>query len=119
MSVDELVKIVEEEGFDVTFTGGDPMMQARELCDLARELNSRGRGIWCYTGYLYEHAAADAVMSELLKYVDVLVDGPYVEASRDPGLLFRGSSNQRLVDVRRSTPGDIVLWDEDAVKVCL
>ena len=48
----------------------------------------------------------------LLEYVDVLVDGPYVEALRDPSLHFRGSANQRLVDLRRSVPGELVFYDK-------
>lgn len=50
-------------------------------------------------------------MKELLEYVDVLVDGPFVEAKRDVHLLFRGSSNQRLVDIKKSTPDSVVEWE--------
>ena len=50
---------------------------------------------------------------ELASFVDVIVDGPYVNSLRDISLRFRGSSNQRLIDVHRSTKGDIVLWDDN------
>lgn len=115
MSVDEIVGIVEENGFDVTLTGGDPLFQAEAILPLARELHGKGYGIWCYTGYTYEAVARDASISRLLEYCDVLVDGPFVIAERDVHLTFRGSANQRLIDLHASTPGNIRLWEPDTV----
>ena len=88
----------------VTFTGGDPMYQAKAFCELAKMIkNVPERDIWCYTGYLFE----DVVNSqdekyELLKLVDVLVDGRYVDELRDTTLALRGSPNQRIIDVPES-----------------
>lgn len=112
MAIDEIIAVIDENDFNVTLSGGDPMFQVDELIELARRVKSEGRNIWCYTGYTYEQVCADARMSRLLPYIDVLVDGPYIESRRDLGLRFRGSSNQRLVDVRRSRPDCPVLWDE-------
>lgn len=112
MTIDEIIAVIDENDFNVTLSGGDPMFQVDELIELARRVKSAGRNIWCYTGYTYEQVCADDRMSRLLPYIDVLVDGPYIESKRDLGLRFRGSSNQRLVDVRRSRPDCPVLWDE-------
>ena len=77
--------------------------------------------VWCYTGYTFDEIVSnkDSLRYRLLKYVDVLVDGPYIEAQRDLTLLFRGSSNQRLIDVQASLKtGRIILWqDEDALQI--
>lgn len=96
----ELLRRIGENDFDVTFSGGDPMYSAAAIVPLARSIRETGRSIWCYTGFTVEQILDSAgPMRELLNYVDVLVDGPYVEALRNTDLLFRGSSNQRLVDV--------------------
>lgn len=114
MSVDEIVAVVEENGFDVTFTGGDPLFQAEALLPLALELRRRGYGIWCYTGYLFENIAGREDIAPLLDEIDVLVDGPFVMDLRDVHLRFRGSSNQRLIDLRKSTTETPVEWRDDA-----
>ncbi|MDE6036916.1 MAG: anaerobic ribonucleoside-triphosphate reductase activating protein [Duncaniella sp.] len=119
MSVQEIVDVVEENGFDVTFTGGDPLFQAEDLLPLARELKQRGYGLWCYTGYLYESVAGREDIAPLLDEIDVLVDGPFVNDLRDVHLRFRGSSNQRLVDLRKSTPACVVEWQDDTELFCL
>lgn len=112
MSEDEIVAEVERNGFDVTFTGGDPLFQVEALCSLAARLRSLGYGLWCYTGYTYEHIASDPRLSSILRHIDVLVDGPFIQSQRDVSLLFRGSANQRLISVRHSTPGNIVTYEE-------
>ncbi|MDE6116561.1 MAG: 4Fe-4S cluster-binding domain-containing protein, partial [Duncaniella sp.] len=71
MSVEEILSHVIEEDFDVTFTGGDPLAQAEQLIELARQIKANGKNIWCYTGYLYEDIAADRIMSKVLPYIDV------------------------------------------------
>lgn len=100
--------VIEESGFDVTFTGGDPLYQSAVAAELARKLRKHGYRIWCYTGFRYEEIADN----ELLSLVDVLVDGPFVESLRDISLKFRGSSNQRLIDLRKSSPEEIVEWTD-------
>lgn len=112
MTDDEIIAVVEENGFDVTFTGGDPLFQAETLCGLASRLRVLGYNLWCYTGYTYEHVASDPRLSPVLEHLDVLVDGPFIQSLRDVRLLFRGSSNQRLVSVRHSTPDHIVTYEE-------
>lgn len=111
MSVLRIKEIIDDCDFNVTFSGGDPLMQpVDEMVELARLLKADGRTIWCYTGYSYEYVASRPEYKELLACIDVLVDSPFVESLRDISLRFRGSSNQRLVDVARSTPDCVVEW---------
>lgn len=97
MSVDELMERITDNDFNVTFSGGDPMYQAAALVPLAKAVKALGKTIWCYTGFIYEEIRDRAPYSLLLPYIDVLVDGPYIESLRDTSLRFRGSSNQRII----------------------
>lgn len=110
VAIDRLMERITGNDFDVTLSGGDPLYQLEAVVELARRVRAIGKTVWCYTGFTYEQVVADDRLSRLLDYVDVLVDGPYVERLSDPDLLFRGSSNQRLVDVGRSAPGAVVEW---------
>lgn len=113
MTVQQLMSVVEADPFTrgVTFSGGDPMYQAAAFAELARQIHRRTqKDVWCYTGFTFESLIHDD-QRELLAEVDVLVDGPFVQSLRDPDLLFRGSSNQRLIDVQASLySGETVLW---------
>ena len=103
VTTDEIISQLAETEGNITFSGGDPMYQAEAFTELARRIREElHRTIWCYTGFLYEEVVADPVMSKLLPYLEVLVDGPFVEAEKSLDLLFRGSRNQRLVDVQKS-----------------
>lgn len=97
MPIDELIKIVTEADFNVTFTGGDPVYQARQLTKLAKRITDCGKTIWLYTGFTIEQLARMGEARELLQYVEAVVDGPFVESLRDTDLAFRGSSNQRII----------------------
>lgn len=112
-SIDELMAQIEEEGFNVTFSGGDPLQQpADALVALAQAIHALGKTVWCYTGYRYEDICHHPELARVLVEIDVLVDGPFVERLRDTSLRFRGSSNQRLIDLHRSTPDNIVLYTD-------
>ncbi|MBD5324497.1 MAG: anaerobic ribonucleoside-triphosphate reductase activating protein [Bacteroides sp.] len=112
MSIEALAAVVREAEMPVTLSGGDPMYQPEAVEALCRSLREGNEGIsiWCYTGFEYEHLATTERYAPLLELIDVLVDGPFVETLRDTSLLFRGSSNQRLIDLRKSTPTHPVLW---------
>ena len=115
MSVEDIMKIIEADPYaNVTFSGGDPMFQAAGFAELAREIHKRtNKDIWCYTGFTFESLITQE-QRELLEQLDVLVDGPFIEKLRDPDLLFRGSSNQRLIDVQASLfSGKVILWHPD------
>lgn len=82
----------------VTLSGGDPLFNPEALLDFLKKLKRRTKAnVWCYTGFVYEKLLKDDLRSKCLKYIDVLVDGPFVEAKRDVNLAFRGSSNQRII----------------------
>lgn len=115
MTVEEILHPILSDPFaDVTFTGGDPMMQPDGFAELARAIKERStKSIWCYTGYTYEQLLDMPAQRELLRHIDVLVDGPFVQSLRNEQLRFRGSSNQRLVDVPRSLhSGKVVMWEQ-------
>jgi anaerobic ribonucleoside-triphosphate reductase activating protein len=116
MTVKEIMRIILADPFTrgVTFSGGDPMYQAAGFAELARQIHRRTqKDIWCYTGFTFESLIHDD-QRELLKELDVLVDGPFIQAKHDPDLLFRGSSNQRIIDVQASLySGETVLWKPD------
>lgn len=115
MTTQELMKIILADPYaNVTFTGGDPMYQCDGFAELARAIHTQtNKDIWCFTGFTYEMLITRA-QRELLYEIDVLVDGPYIERLRDPDLLFRGSSNQRIIDVQQTLyAGEIKLWQPD------
>ncbi|MBP5397499.1 MAG: anaerobic ribonucleoside-triphosphate reductase activating protein [Bacteroidales bacterium] len=99
MEVDDLVDLVlSDELSNVTFSGGDPLYQVEAFTELARKIKERShKTIWCYTGFTYEEVLADKRLSQILPYIDTLVEGPFVLSLRDTNLLFRGSSNQRII----------------------
>lgn len=116
LSTEEILeKILADEFANVTFSGGDPMYQPEGFTELARAIKAAShKTIWCYTGYVYEDLCGRPAQAALLPYLDVLVDGRFDPAGRDETLLFRGSRNQRLIDVPASLrTGKVVLWDSD------
>ncbi len=108
----------------LSLLGGEPCHPRNQgtVLDLVRQVRERfpEKDIWCYTGYLFEDLAAGKVGEHgraLLEQLDVLVDGPFVIALKNLGLRFRGSSNQRIIEVRPSLErGEPVLWDEASVE---
>lgn len=97
MTAEEILDVIEDNGFNVTFSGGDPLYQVEALIPLASEIRRRGYNIWLYTGYTFERIAASERLRPILDVVDAVVDGPFVMALRDTELRFRGSSNQRIL----------------------
>ena len=93
MSLNEILSVIKSNDFDnVTFSGGDPFFQPEAFTKLARRIKEEtSKNIWCYTGYLYEEIVASARLSLLLPYIDVLVDGRFIETQKDTSLFFRGS----------------------------
>lgn len=97
MTLDQIMDIVEEEDFDVTLTGGDPLYRPKEIAALAEKIKESDHKVWLYTGFTIEEILASEELSLPLPYLDAIVDGPFIEALRDPDLPFRGSSNQRII----------------------
>ena len=99
----------------LTLSGGEPFYQAADCARLAAMAHARGKTVWTYTGYTYEQILHknDPDWNALLAETDVLVDGPFLEKEQSYELHFRGSRNQRLIDVAASRrDGKVVLWQE-------
>ena len=106
----------------LSLLGGEPFEPQNQevLVKLLRKVRERypEKNVWCYSGYLFdrellsESRARCGYTDEMLSMIDILVDGRFVEKLKDIRLVFRGSSNQRLIDVKKSLEtGDIVLWE--------
>lgn len=113
MAVEDIMKTIESDPYaDVTFSGGDPMFQPEGFAALAQAIKQRtAKTIWCYTGLTFEAIMRHPRQRQLLRWIDVLVDGPYVERLRDASLRFRGSTNQRIIDVQRSLKIGAAVWE--------
>lgn len=99
MDIDEIMDIVREEDFNVTFSGGDPLYHPDEVVELSRRIVLEHHNVWLYTGFTVEQILDDDKLRCALRYINTVVDGPFIEALRDPDLTFRGSSNQRIIPV--------------------
>ena len=104
VEIEEILKVILNDPFaDVTFTGGDPMFQPQGFTALAKAIKEQSsKNIWCYTGYRFEELLQNPAQRALLEQIDTLVDGRFIEALKDDELRFRGSSNQRIIDVQSS-----------------
>ena len=117
-SVEEVERRIRETVVDtgVTFSGGEPFRQAAALADLAERLRP-DYDLAAYTGYTWEglmaRAKEDPEVIRLLRQLDVVVDGPFVQALRDRNLLFRGSGNQRILDAKASLAAGAPVWTKD------
>ena len=101
--------MIVDADMNVTFTGGDPMFHPEGFIQLAQMIKEQtDKTIWCYTGYKFE----DVKDLNLMKYIDVLIDGEYVDSLRDITLPFVGSPNQRIIDVPKSLQSNqIILYN--------
>lgn len=110
-SLQEIMDIVREEDFDVTLTGGDPLYHPASLTLLVKALKDNARNVWIYTGYTWEEINRDEALYNAIAMADVLVDGPFIKELRDPDLKFRGSANQRIINIPQSIKNNrIVLY---------
>ena len=110
MSLGQLTDIITEEDFDVTLTGGDPLYQHEEVARLVDSIVATEHTVWIYTGFRWEEIMARPELLDAVRKAEVVVDSPFVAELRDTDLLFRGSSNQRLVKVAESiASGSIIL----------
>jgi len=98
--VQEILAVEMQSG--VTFSGGEPMMQPLACAYVARQLKEKNVNIWCYTGFTFEQLLTKPDCLEFLQYIDVLIDGKFELSLKSYELLFKGSANQRIIDVRES-----------------
>ena len=99
----------------ITLTGGEPFQQPAACAELARRAHQKGLNVWSYSGYTYEKlremARGDEAVNALLSEIDVLVDGPFLLKERSLELLYCGSKNQRIIDMKKTREtGEAVLW---------
>ena len=117
-SVEELKEDIKSLEFQtgVTFSGGDPMMQIEALEELAKCVKENGMNVWCYTGFTFEQilelGKKNEHYMEALKYIDCLVDGKFMIGFKSFSAVFRGSSNQRIIDVQKSLKENKVICVE-------
>ena len=107
-------KISGLEGQDgITFSGGDPMEQPKACSELAKYCKSLGLNVWCYTGYSFEELLERRVyikeIKDFLDNIDVLVDGKFILAEKSYDAVFRGSKNQRIIDVKKSLKANKII----------
>ena len=121
VSIDRILEAIDENPIlkGVTFSGGEPTCQAEGFAALAKAVKSRGLDITMFSGYtweqLQERAEKEPALRELLDLTDLLIDGPFIQAQRDLTLQFRGSRNQRLIDMAKTRQtGKVTLWSQDA-----
>lgn len=107
--IKDVIKHVKENPLlsGITFSGGDPLEEenAKDLIHFLKLIKQENINIWCYTGYIFEYFISCGLNGllctpeqwECIQYIDVLVDGQYIEMLKDPDLQFRGSSNQRII----------------------
>ena len=113
MSVEELFRLIVDADMNVTFTGGAPMFHPEGFTKLARLIKTHtNKNIWCYTGYRFEDILLHPSRKALLELCDVLVDGPFILSEKDLTLTFRGSRNQRIIDVQASLSAQKVILHE-------
>lgn len=106
VSVEKLLKLISEDKLidGITLSGGEPFLQAKECAYIAEKVKEMGLNVWTYSGYTFEQIlnSNNEDFLNLLKNTDVLVDGKFILEQRSLDLNFRGSKNQRIIDVEKS-----------------
>lgn len=122
-TIDELLDLIDKPYIrGLTLLGGEPLEKVNQeaLLPLLRTIKQKlpNKDIWCYSGYLYEDLLENGrahcqISDELLSYIDVLVDGPFILSQKNISLRFKGSKNQRIIDLKATkTQKRLVLWDD-------
>lgn len=118
MDMDKIIKDIKNNPLikGVTFSGGDCLEQADKFAYMGKKIKELGLNIWCYTGYTYEYILQNkdkrAGWDDLLDNIDVLVDGKFEEDKQDSALRYKGSSNQRIIDIKESLKSNKVVTIE-------
>ncbi|WP_071025786.1 anaerobic ribonucleoside-triphosphate reductase activating protein [Peptoniphilus raoultii] len=94
----------------LTILGGEPFQNTKDLIDIVEKIREKSsKSIWIYSGYSYEQIYADPLKKRLVELCDVLVDGLFINDLKDLRLKFRGSSNQRIIDIKKSRENNKVI----------
>lgn len=116
MSINEIINKLKEVPYTdgVTLSGGDPLMQIDDCVELCKKIKEMDLNIIVYTGYTYDAILkmSNPKYRELLNYIDYLVDGPFIYSLLDLSLKYKGSSNQRIIDIKETIKkNEIVIAD--------
>ncbi len=102
--------LLKDEVAGLTILGGEPFESAKDLTTIVIDIKNKiDKPIWIYSGYTFEKLIENPTCMKLLEVVDVLVDGPFIEFKKDLKLKFRGSSNQRIIDVKESLANNSII----------
>ena len=114
-SIEEIFNIAKKNPIldGITFSGGEPFLQANNLIGLAKLFKLNNYDIAIYSGYLFEDLIKSEINLELLKLINTLVDGPFILEKKDLSLKFRGSSNQRIINVQESLKQNKIILNQD------
>jgi len=115
MTVNKVYEKITKYFTNITFIGGEPMLQAEVLAELAQKIKENtNKTIWIYSGHTYEEIKGNEIYFKLLKYCDVLVDGQFEKKYFENNIKFKGSTNQRIIDIQKSiNQNAIVLWENE------
>ena len=107
INIDDILKLLEDNPLldGITLSGGDPFEQAENCSYLAKKVRELGFNVVTYTGYTFENLLIEKKFSKLLKTTDILIDGKFDISKKDLTIPFRGSNNQRIIDVKKSFEG--------------
>lgn len=116
MEINEVYEKITGSFTNITFIGGEPMMQAESLALIADMIkNNTSKDIWIYSGHTYEEIIDNQTYFNLLKFCDVLVDGKFDNNFFQNNLRFRGSTNQRIIDIKKSIKeNEIISWNDES-----
>ena len=109
--IDDVIEEINNYSFKsgVTISGGDPFEQIDSLLELTSKLKQNKTNIWVYTGYIYENLLKNEKCRKILENIDILVDGPFIKELKSDTLVFKGSSNQRIINVQESLKSNKVV----------
>lgn len=110
----ELQKVKNQDG--ITLSGGDPVCQSDACYEISKAAHEMGLNVWCYTGFTYEQMLLNPKAKRLLEQIDVLVDGKFMLEEKSYDIYFRGSRNQRIIDVQKSLEEDKVILVDKYMK---
>lgn len=108
--IEELKLLKGQDG--ITLSGGDPVCQSEACLEIAHAAHSLGMNVWCYTGFTYEQMIRNPKHKKLLEEIDILVDGKFIEEKKSYDIYFRGSTNQRVIDVKASLEQEMVVLEK-------
>lgn len=111
--IEELRNIDGQDG--ITLSGGDPVCQSEACLEICKAAHELGLNVWCYTGFTYETMIINPKQRKLLEQIDILVDGKFILEEKSLDIYFRGSRNQRIIDVQKSLLEDRVVLVSDYI----